>query len=124
MTSTEIPAAGDVFTPDEDPTYTFVSRSDDDSEALIRRIAEGARFVISLSGPSKCGKTVTVRRIFGEDLIEVSGSNLTHAEDLWARVLDWMDVPASTSHSTTGQSGGSGSLNVGFFFRRRGDSLF
>jgi hypothetical protein len=109
----EYPTIAEVFTPDEDPTYTFVSRSDDTSEALMREVAQGARFVVSLSGPSKCGKTVTVRRVFGENLIEITGSNLASAKELWDRVLDWMEVPASTSHSTTGQLGGGGGLNFG-----------
>ena len=81
MALNEYPTVGEVFTPDEDPTYTFVSRSDDDSEALMREVAQAPRFVVSLSGPSKSGKTVIVRRIFGEDLIEVTGSNLATPEN-------------------------------------------
>jgi hypothetical protein len=110
----EYPTVAEVFTPDEDPTYTFVSRTDDNSEALIREVAQGKRFVISLSGPSKSGKTVTVRRVFGDNLIEITGSNLGLSKDLWDRVLDWMEAPTSTSHSTTGQLGGGGGLNFGF----------
>jgi hypothetical protein len=110
----EFPSVAEVFTPDEVPTYTFVSRSDDTSESLIREVAQGPRFVVSLSGPSKSGKTVTVRRIFGDNLIEISGSNIASAKDLWDRVLDWMEAPTSMSHSTTGQLGGGGGLNFGF----------
>jgi hypothetical protein len=108
------PTVGEVFTPDEDPTYTFVSRSDDTSETTLREVAQAPKFVVSLSGPSKSGKTVTVRRIFGEDLIEVTGSNLPNADALWDRVLDWMEAPTATTRSITGGVGGSGSLKLGF----------
>ena len=78
----EHPTVAEVFTPHEDPTFTFVTRSDDTSGALIREIAQRKQFVISLSGPSKSGKTVTVGRVFGENLIEITGSNLAFPKDL------------------------------------------
>jgi len=56
--------------------------------------------VVSLSGPSKSGKTVLVERVVGRDyLIPISGASLQSPDDVWERVLDSMDVPNSTSRN-------------------------
>jgi hypothetical protein len=54
--------------------------------------------VVSLSGPSKSGKTVLVEKVVGRDLlISLSGASIRHPDEVWQKVLDWMDVPNSTS---------------------------
>jgi hypothetical protein len=49
---------------------------------------------VSLSGPSKSGKTVLVERVVSRDLlIPISGASIEKPQDVWTRVLDWMDTP-------------------------------
>jgi len=51
--------------------------------------------VISVCGPSKSGKTVLIKKVIPEDcIIPVVGAGVQSADDLWRRVLQWMDVPA------------------------------
>jgi len=50
--------------------------------------------IVSLSGPSKSGKTVLVNKVVGADnLIPLSGASLRTPADLWRNTLAWMDVP-------------------------------
>jgi hypothetical protein len=52
-----------------------------------------SRQVTSVSGPSKSGKRVLVARVVGRgNLITVTGAGINDPEDLWSRMLDWMDV--------------------------------
>lgn len=95
-------SAVDVFTPNDFPEYTYVAREGDDIEGQLTRGLKTPRVVVSISGPSKSGKTVLVEKIVGKDnLIPVSGIEVKSGEQLWARVLSWMEGPVSTAEQTT-----------------------
>lgn len=100
--------AAEVFTPGAFPTHTYVERSSEDLESSLRDALDTPGQVVSLSGPSKSGKTVLVERVVGRDyLIPITGAGIQEPGDLWNRVLDWMDVPDSrtTKHTTSGSVG-------------------
>lgn len=101
----------EVFTPSEFPLHTYVSRDDSRLEQRLRDALETPGEVVSISGPSKSGKTVLVERVVGEDLIPISGAGIKLADQLWDRILDWMDVPASTGRVST--LGGAVKIGVG-----------
>jgi len=97
--------ATEVFVPGAYPQHTYIKRAAQGLEEALRDSLSTPGQVVSLSGPSKSGKTVLVERVVGRDcLIPISGASLRHPEDVWQRVLDWMDVPNSTSGRRT--SGG------------------
>lgn len=51
--------------------------------------------IVALAGPSKSGKTVVLEKVVGRHtLIAVQGTRIEGADDVWARVLDWMETPA------------------------------
>ncbi|MBS7791354.1 hypothetical protein KTR66_15235 [Roseococcus sp. SDR] len=91
-----------VFTPNDYPRLTYVKRAV--APALEDRLQQALltpKEVISISGPSKSGKSVLIERIVGVDnLITVSGSEISSTASLWDRVLDWMGAPSSRSNST------------------------
>ena len=73
--------------------------------------------IVSLSGPSKSGKTVLINKVIPkEDLIPVSGAWIRSPEMLWDRVLSWMDAPANggkvrtTSGELSGKAGGKAGI--------------
>ncbi len=115
----------DVFTPNDFPRHTYVSRSANPPfEGRLRNALAIPKEVISISGPSKSGKTVLIERVVDADnLITVSGSEIYSADALWDRVLDWMGAPSSrtnasssaTTSGRSGQIGGSLSLPFGAF---------
>ena len=50
------------------------------------------KMIISISGPSKSGKTVLVNKVVSADqLIPISGASIKSADDLWLKVLAWME---------------------------------
>lgn len=92
----------EVFTPNDLPTFTYVDRATHKFEERLRDALAIPKMIVSLSGPSKSGKTVLVNKVIERDnLIQLSGASIRSAPDLWSKVLSWMDVP--TEHvETTG----------------------
>lgn len=94
--------AVDVFTPSEFPLHTYVSRDDDRLEQRLKDALDTPAEVVSVSGPSKSGKTVLIERVVGADnLIPITGAGIKSPDQLWDRILDWIDAPFSSGVSTT-----------------------
>ena len=86
--------ASDVFIPGSFPTETYIQRSDKDYETVLRDALSIDGMVVSISGPSKSGKTVLIEQVVGKDcLISISGAGIKTPSDLWNSVLDWMESP-------------------------------
>ncbi|WP_417740258.1 hypothetical protein [Rosistilla oblonga] len=100
--------ATDVFTPSDFPVQTYVARDDKAMERRLRDALATPGEIVSVSGPSKSGKTVLVQKVVGEDeLIIVTGAGLESGAMLWDRVLNWMGVPAETTMSSSTEYGGT-----------------
>jgi hypothetical protein len=105
--------ATDVFTPSDYPLKTYVVRDDERLEQRLRDALSTPGEIISVSGPSKSGKTVLIQRVVGEDeLIIVTGAGLESGAMLWDRVLNWMGVPTDETTSRASDLGGSISANA------------
>ena len=109
----------DVFKPNGVPTITYVYRSEHDFESQLRQALKTSGQIVSLSGPSKSGKTALISTVISsDDLIPLSGASISSAENLWGRVLNWMDVPtestikSATSLSAEANAKGGGSLQI------------
>ncbi|MDO3442482.1 hypothetical protein [Agrobacterium sp. V1] len=93
-------SATDVFTPNSSPVYTYVERADLDLEQRLQNAFSMKNMAVSVSGPSKSGKTVLLRKVIDKDLlININGASLKSADDLWLTILKWMDIPSSEEHS-------------------------
>lgn len=111
--------AEEVFTPNDYPTHTYVERGDKELEDKLRQALTVPKMVVSLSGPSKSGKTVLVERVIGKErIILVSGAEIEKADQVWDRVLDELEHPTQTtegvgkaqSNATTGEGGATGGI--------------
>ena len=87
-----MPRAVEVFTPNDVPTFSYVERTNK-FEDRLREALSVPKMIISLSGPSKSGKTVLVKKVVGENLIPLSGATIRSGDALWSKVLGWMEVP-------------------------------
>jgi hypothetical protein len=104
----------DVFTPTGVPTVTYVERPGHNLEIQLKNALNTPGQIVSLSGPSKSGKTVLINKVIPRDtLISVSGAAIPTAERLWERVLNWMDAPSEVTSgsddlfaATIGMEGG------------------
>ena len=93
--------ATEVFVPGSYPQHTYVMREGDNFENVLHDALATPGQLVSLSGPSKSGKTVLIEKVVGRDLlISLSGASLRSADEIWDRALDWMDLPSSTSVSS------------------------
>jgi hypothetical protein len=93
---------------------TYVDRSEHRLEGRLRDYYQTPNVVVSVSGPSKSGKTVLIKKVVPADnLIPVIGAGITSAENLWERVLAWMGTPTETVVSTGASTEISGSVEAG-----------
>lgn len=100
--------ATEIFTPSDYPVYTYVNRDEDRIEDRLREALSTPGEIVSVSGPSKSGKTVLIEKVAGRDnLITVTGAGLSDAAQVWDRALDWMGTPTQTSETTTNTVGAS-----------------
>ena len=90
--------ATEVFVPSAFPTVTYVEREQERLERRVRDAIDTPRSPVSISGPSKTGKTALIRKIVGEDnLIHIFGTQVESPNDLWEAILNWMLVPTTIS---------------------------
>jgi hypothetical protein len=108
-----------VFVPTDFPTITYVEREEEKLERKVRNAIETPRSPISISGPSKTGKTALIRNIVGDDnLIHIFGTQIESPSDLWDAILNWMATPSTTSQTQgssetlTPNTSASGTLGV------------
>jgi predicted AAA+ superfamily ATPase len=56
-----------VFTPTDVPTITYVERTSKNYEKELRDAFAIPKMIVSISGPSKSGKTVLVSKVVSKD---------------------------------------------------------
>jgi hypothetical protein len=106
--------ATEVFTPTDVPTLTYVERASRNFEADLRNAFKIPKMIVSISGPSKSGKTVLVTKVVApENLIHIYGASIKTPEDLWSNVLTWMGGPIERTETAGLTVGGELSATVG-----------
>lgn len=84
----------DVFA-EANPTYTLVDRSDTAEYRRIQKELRSGGKIVRLHGPSKSGKTLLCRQVYGDtEPPVVYGSDIEKKEDLWNRVAAKVNVSA------------------------------
>ena len=84
----------EVFVPNGTPTHTYVTRATEKNEEKLSAALDMPKMVISISGPSKTGKTALVDTLLtAERIIPVTGQSLRCSNDLWQSVLRWIGGP-------------------------------
>ena len=103
----------EIFTPSDFPVYTYVPRNEHRIEERLREALETPGEIVSVSGPSKSGKTVLIEKVAGRDnLITVTGAGIQDAAEVWERALDWMGTPAQVSQTKSTALTGTASGTV------------
>ncbi|MBL4722284.1 MAG: hypothetical protein VX935_03725 [Pseudomonadota bacterium] len=104
----------EIFTPGRFPTWTYVDDHLKDKEDQLRDTIEDGSMLVSISGPSKSGKTVFVENVLGrENLIQVTGAGVKTPSDLWLRVFDIIGTPIERSSNTSSTKSGTIGGKVG-----------
>ena len=93
MTPADIVRVTEVFVPGGQPTITYVPRSNLGLEQHVRDYLEERHRILSISGPTKSGKTVLLKSILaGLPHIWLSGGEITTADRFWERLADELDA--------------------------------
>lgn len=105
----------EVFTPNGYPEHTYVKQTEKDLENELERRLNTPNEIISLSGPSKSGKTVLIQKVVDDNsLIIVQGSGIDSPQDLWNEILDELEAPESVEETSenTKETGASISSEI------------
>jgi hypothetical protein len=96
------------------PTVTYVERTTKNYEEELRRAFEIPKMIVSISGPSKSGKTVLVTKVISKDnLIHLYGASIKTAADLWRNVIAWMGGPIELTETSASKKSGTLSGTAG-----------
>lgn len=103
----------EIFVPTGQPTYTYVPRNEERLERHLKDSLETPNMVVSISGPSKSGKTVLFRRVVAEGAsINISGSQIRSVEDFWKSLMYKLSSPNSITKTSSSASTGEASLGA------------
>ncbi len=88
--------AKDVFTPGGLPTVTYVDDHLVEKRQQFLDVLDAGQSLISISGPSKSGKTVFVEQVLGRgNIVQITGAGINSSTGLWSRVFDAIGTPKS-----------------------------
>ena len=88
---------GDVFVPGGLPSVTYNPRADLGLEEQVRDYVDERHKILSLSGPTKSGKTVLLKTVIPK-AIWVSGGSIDTADSFWGAVTDKRANGAASTH--------------------------
>lgn len=107
---------GEVFVPGGMPTVTYNPREDLHLEQQVRDYLDERHKILSLTGPTKTGKTVLLKNLLNDPLW-LSGGSIQSLDDFWMTLADMLRVHTDeaisrTDNQTEGRSW-EGKANVG-----------
>jgi len=102
---------GDVFVPGGLPDVTYVARETLRAETVVHDFMDERYRMLSLSGPTKCGKTVLIRRMV-PDAVLISGGDIEEIRDFWAAIVDKLGGYTDVSKQVTRDESETDSVSV------------
>ncbi len=95
----------EVFVAGGQPTLTYVQREEDHLERSFARAVATPNQIVSLSGPTKTGKTVLCRHVLGDrEYVWIDGGQVANGDEFWSKVAGELNIPLESQISRGGQS--------------------
>jgi hypothetical protein len=89
------------------PTITYNPRDARHLESEVQSYLDQSGKALSISGPTKSGKTVLVERLLPLDTsIWMHGSDLVSTDTFWDKIVDWLNLYDAVEHGEQGQTQG------------------
>lgn len=111
----EVPL-GTVFVPGGNPTITYNPRERLHLEQQVRDYLDERHRILSVSGPTKIGKSVLLRNIV-KDAIWLHGGNIDSLDAFWDQIIDDLDLYTDLTVNSLSQAsasrGGKVNINAG-----------
>jgi hypothetical protein len=112
-----------VFVAGGQPSVTYVEREQLHIERDLARALAAPNQIVSLAGPTKCGKTVLCRRILGDrEYVWLDGGQVATAAQLWEKACYELNYPTEITKGTGDNVGGQARASV-FFVTAGGSRL-
>jgi hypothetical protein len=119
------PHRDDVFVAGGQPTYTYVERSAEHIELKLARAIATPNQIVSLSGPTKTGKTVLCRRVLGKrQFVWIDGGQVKSGDDFWSRVAYVLNLPDSSENTTASETKAEVGGSIPLVLTANGSQLF
>lgn len=101
-----------VFVAGGQPSITYVEREALHIERDLTRSLSSPNQIVSLAGPTKCGKTVLCRKMLGErEYVWIEGGQIKTIEQVWEKACFELNFPLEISKSDSQSTGGK--VNAG-----------
>jgi hypothetical protein len=114
----------EVFVAGGQPSVTYVEREELHIERNLARALASPNQIVSLSGPTKSGKTVLCRRVLGERYyVWVEGGQVKHSNEIWDKICYELNVPIEMGLSDATQTEGGISIDLPFIASGSGSRL-
>ena len=103
----------DVFVPGGLPKYTYVPRIERGLEERLANVKDNLCKIATVTGATKSGKTVLVRKVFGDtEKVWVDGGHVKDEKDFWDIVGTQLETPLELERSIVKGSGSELSADV------------
>jgi hypothetical protein len=104
----------DVFTPGGQPSVTYVTRAELGIEESLKKAISQRSIIVSLTGPTKSGKTVLCRKVLENfEYVWIEGGQIKTDSDLWGKVCYELNYPEEIAKTSGGGSEATFSLSGG-----------
>jgi hypothetical protein len=103
----------EVFVAGGQPSVTYVQREELHIERQLARAIATPNQIVSLSGPTKTGKTVLCRKVLaGREYVWIDGGEVKSDDDFWNRVRSELSLAAETNVTEGTDSTFSSGINA------------
>ncbi len=112
------PTLGKVFVPGGMPDLTYVPRTELDLERRLSEVKDNLCKLVVVTGPTKTGKTVLVRKVLRIDteLVWIDGGLIKTEDDFWSECLhkisEFIEVEKVDEVGTVGTLGTNAKLEI------------
>lgn len=111
----KMPRLRDVFVPGGQPTLTYIERSARNLEEKLTRAIRKGGALISVTGPTKCGKTVLCRKVLSQTpTVWIDAGEVNTADQFWDLIVHKTDqyTTEQLEHSKQTAKTNSGKLSA------------
>lgn len=113
-----------VFVAGGQPEITYVDRHAHQVEASLARALAAPNQIVSLSGPTKTGKTVLCRKVLGErEYVWIDGGAVKDADDLWTKVGSELNLPCEIETTVEKETNGELGIEIPWTITASGSKL-
>src|SRR5215210_4326691 len=90
-----------VFVPGGQPEHTYVARTQLQLEPKLRAASDNLCKLVTVTGPTKCGKSVLTQKIYPRDQnVWIDGGSVDQEDDFWGQIVDQLELFTQVSKTT------------------------